>query len=205
MLLYPDCEMDYPWTGPRDFFIALAVLPLLFPLMLVVGVGVFLAGGRPVLYSEKRVGLKGREFTLYKFRTLEQASAPQTPGHDFSLRVNKRGTPEKCRRPYFRVLRRYSLDELPQIWNVLIGDMSIVGPRPMPGWELEYRFGPDAWKIISVRPGLTGLWQVNGRNDLSAEERRRMDLDYVENKNGRLDFRIILKTVSAVLSGRGAY
>ena len=205
MSLRPDFEVEQPHIGSRDFLIALVMLLLLFPLVLMIGACIFLGCGRPVLYSEKRAGLRGREYTLYKFRTLDPAPQMRAPAHEFACRINKNGTPENCRRPFFRALRKYSLDELPQLWNVLIGDMSIVGPRPMPAWELAFRFGPDASKITSVRPGLTGLWQVNGRNDLSAEERRRMDLYYVENRNGWLDFRILLKTFSAVLSGRGAY
>jgi lipopolysaccharide/colanic/teichoic acid biosynthesis glycosyltransferase len=205
MLPYSNCDVQHSLIKSRDFLIALVMFIFLFPLMLVIGAGIFLAFGKPVLYSEKRAGLRGREYTLYKFRTLDPAPKSRAPAHEITYRINKNGTPESCRRPFFRLLRKYSLDELPQVWNVLIGEMSVVGPRPMPVWELNYRFGPDASKITSVRPGLTGLWQVNGRNDLSAEERRRIDLYYVENRNGRLDFRIILRTFSAVLSGRGAY
>ena len=120
-------------------------------------------------------------------------------------RVQKNRTPENCQGWFFKALRKYSLDELPQIWNILVGDMSMVGPRPMPKHELEYRFGSDASRITSIRPGLTGLWQISGRSDLSPEERLRLDLYYVEKRNPWLDYRIILKTFSAVLSGRGAF
>jgi len=189
----------------RDFVIALILAVLLFPLMAVIGAIIFLVRGRPVFYSEKRVGLQGKVFTLHKFRTLDAGRVRTTPSEDLSGRILKNGTPENCRGVFFQALRKYSLDELPQIWNVLSGEMSIVGPRPMPEKELRYRFGPDFPRVVSVRPGLTGLWQVSGRNDLSPEERRRMDLDYVEKRNTRLDCRIILRTFSAVLSGRGAY
>ena len=116
----------------RDIVIALFLAVSLFPVMVFIGAVIFLAFGRPVLYSEKRVGLGGRLFTIYKFRTL---NGRWRSSDDLSGRILKNGTPENCRRPFFRVLRRYSLDELPQVMNVLAGDMSIVGPwRLSPGW-----------------------------------------------------------------------
>jgi exopolysaccharide production protein ExoY len=189
----------------RDFLIGLLLAAVLFPLMATIGAVIFLVWGRPVFYSEKRVGLHGRTFTIYKFRTLHSRRGRGKVAEDLEDRILKNGFPEGCRGGFFKALRKYSLDELPQIWNVLAGDMSIVGPRPMPEKELRYRFGSEASRVTSVRPGLTGLWQISGRNDLSPEERRRLDLCYVETRNARLDYRIILKTVYAVLSGRGAY
>ncbi|HPC02581.1 MAG TPA: sugar transferase [Syntrophales bacterium] len=189
----------------RNFLIALVLAFLLFPVTASIGAIIRLSRGRPVLYSEKRVGLDGRAFTLHKFRTLDPAPARRDPRDDLAGRVLKNGTPGGCRGPFFRALRKYSLDELPQIWNILRGEMAVVGPRPMPEEELLYRFGADSRKVTSVRPGLTGLWQINGRSDLSPEKRRTMDLFYVEHRSRRLDLEIIFKTFSAVLSGRGAY
>ncbi|MCX5848853.1 MAG: sugar transferase [Deltaproteobacteria bacterium] len=189
----------------RDFLIALILAILLFPLIVAISAIIFFFKKRPVFYSEKRVGLNGRIFTLHKFRTLEPERVRGEAPDDLDGRVLKNGTPENCRGWFFKSLRKYSLDELPQIWNVLTGDMSIVGPRPMPKHELHYRFGSNASKVTSVRPGLTGLWQVSGRNDLSPEDRLRLDLYYVEKRNAWLDYIIMLKTFSAFLSGRGAY
>lgn len=189
----------------RDFSLSLFMTVFFFPVIAIIGALIIFVYGRPVFYSEKRMGLHGRLFTLYKFRTLKPVQGQVKEKDDLEGRVLKNGTPENCRGGFFKFLRKYSLDELPQIWNVLAGDMSIVGPRPMPAHELLHRFGSDASKITSVRPGLTGLWQINGRNDLSAEERRRLDLGYVETRSVLLDCKIILKTFSAVLSGRGAY
>jgi exopolysaccharide production protein ExoY len=189
----------------RDFFIVLVLAILLIPVIAAISAIIFFFKGKPVFYSEKRVGLHGRVFTLHKFRTLDQKLVQGDAPENLDDRVRKNGTPENCRGWFFKALRKYSLDELPQIWNVLAGDMSMVGPRPMPKHELQYRFGSDAYKVTSVRPGLTGLWQISGRSDLSPEERLRLDLYYVENRNAWLDCRIIFKTFSAVLSGRGAY
>ena len=124
---------------------------------------------------------------------------------DVASRIYKNGTPQTCCDWFCGLLRKYSIDELPQLWNILRGDMALVGPRPMPLDELRLRFGNAAAAVVSVRPGLTGLWQVSGRNDLSPEDRRRLDIQYVQNGSFLLDARIMLKTVTAVLSGRGAY
>lgn len=189
----------------RDLFFVMIIAVFLFPLLAVISVAIFLFHGKPVFYVEKRVGIHGRLFTIYKFRTLSSARDRAMLANDLENRVSKNGTPENCPSGFLKFLRKYSLDELPQLWNVLEGSMSLVGPRPMPAHELLYRFGPDGSKITSVPPGMTGLWQVSGRNDLSPEERRRLDLNYVETRSALLDFKIILKTFYVVLSGRGAY
>ena len=189
----------------RDVFIALILAVFLAPLVVSICIFIFLFYGRPIFYSEKRVGLHGAIFTIYKFRTLNKAAKTRRPAGDLEGRIAKNGTPDHCRGPFCQFLRRSSLDELPQIWNVLKGDMSIVGPRPMPRHELNHRFGADAVKVTSVRPGLTGLWQISGRNDLADDQRRALDLYYVETRNSRLDGLILLKTLLAVVSGRGAY
>lgn len=186
----------------RDIVISLLLALFLFPLMVFIGAVIFLVFGCPVLYSEKRVGLGGRPFTIYKFRTLNGWNAGTEGLFD---RIVKNGMPRKSRGGFFQTLRKHSLDELPQLWNVLRGEMSLVGPRPVPEEELSYRYGSESMLVVSVRPGLTGLWQVSGRSDLSPEMRRRLDLDYVARRSGRLDRWIILRTFPAVLSGRGAY
>lgn len=189
----------------RDLFLAIIMAILLFPLAAAISLIILLVYGRPVFYFERRVGLNGRSFTLYKFRTLAFATDHTKVANDLENRVLKNGTPENCQGVFLKFLRKYSLDELPQIWNILTGSMSIVGPRPMPAHELQYRFGSDASKVTSVRPGMTGLWQISGRNDLRPEERSRLDLCYIETRSVFLDLKIILKTFYAVVSGRGAY
>lgn len=188
-----------------DILFASIIAVVVLPLMVVVGVIILISRGLPVFYSEKRLGLRGQEFTMYKFRTFFGAGPDVHASDNLWSRINKNSLPKECKDRLSRVLRKYSIDELPQLWNILMGHMSLVGPRPMPAQELHYRFGPDSSKILSVRPGLTGLWQVSGRNDLSREDRRVIDLHYVENKTPWLDLRIILSTFLAVWSGRGAY
>ena len=189
----------------RDLCLAVIIAVVLFPLAAAISFIILVVYGRPVLYFERRVGLNGRAFTLYKFRTLALVMDHAKVNNDLENRVLKNGTPENCQGVFLKFLRKYSLDELPQVWNVLTGSMSIVGPRPMPAHELQYRFGSDTSKVTSVRPGMTGLWQVSGRNDLTPEERHRLDLCYIETRSGLSDLKIILKTFYAVVSGRGAY
>jgi len=188
-----------------DLIVALSACCLFSPVILLVGLILFARYGNPVFYREKRSGLHGKPFTLYKFKTLHREVCSVSSSQDMANRINKNDTPQTCCGRLCGLLRKYSIDELPQLWNILIGDMAVVGPRPMPFEELQHRFGHDAAKILSVRPGLTGLWQVSGRNDLSPEDRRRLELLYVQNQSAALDIRILLKTVEAVLSGRGAY
>lgn len=196
---------DFMRYRVRDLLFAFTILIILSPLLAAISLAILFLHGRPVFYQEKRAGLHGKLFTIYKLRTLAASQGQQPSAGDLENRIAKNGTPENCPGDFFKFLRKYSLDELPQIWNVLRGDMSLVGPRPMPPHELEYRFGPDASRVTSVAPGLTGLWQVSGRNDLPLEERHRLDLNYVETKSFLLDFRIILRTFHAVFSGKGAY
>ena len=188
-----------------DIVLASIIALMAFPFMIVTGIIIFVSYGAPVFYSEERVGLRGKKFTLYKFRTLSDAGLDDSISRDLWSRINKDDHPGNCRGLLCRLLRKYSIDELPQLWNVFMGDMSIVGPRPMPAEELHCRFDSDSFRILSVRPGLTGLWQVSGRNNLSREQRRMIDLHYVDHKTPWLDLKIVLRTFSAVLSGRGAY
>jgi exopolysaccharide biosynthesis polyprenyl glycosylphosphotransferase len=177
------------------------------PLLLLIAVLVKLDGG-PVLFRQTRVGRHGREFGMLKFRSMvvdaEQRLAELklknnvTGGTLFKMRDDPRVT------RLGSVLRRYSLDELPQLFNVLAGSMSLVGPRPPLPTEVA-TYGRDARRRLMVRPGLTGLWQVSGRSDLSWEQAVRLDLRYVENWSLALDAVILWKTVGAVVRSRGAY
>ncbi|CAM5277297.1 exopolysaccharide biosynthesis polyprenyl glycosylphosphotransferase [Streptomyces parvulus] len=185
-----------------------AVLLVLFaPLMVVVGLLVLADSRGGAFYRQRRVGKDGREFTILKFRTMvagadraRAALADRNEGAGllFKLRRDPRVTRVGA------VLRRYSLDELPQLFNVLTGSMSLVGPRP-PLPEESAAYGPDIRRRLLVKPGLTGLWQISGRSDLSWEEAVRLDLRYVEDWSLALDTVILWKTLRAVFYGQGAY
>lgn len=185
---------------------SLLLLLLTAPFLLVVLVLVKCTTPGPVLHRQMRAGRHGRPFCMYKFRTMyvgahaaRAALAPlnEADGHLFKLRRDPRVT------PVGRTLRRLSLDELPQLFNVLRGDMSLVGPRPLLLEESGYE-GP-ARKRLQVAPGMTGLWQVSGRSNLPWDEMVRLDLHYVENLSVRLDLAILARTVPAVLTARGAH
>jgi exopolysaccharide biosynthesis polyprenyl glycosylphosphotransferase len=182
------------------------LLLLIAPLLLVLAVGVKLDGG-PVFFRQTRVGRHGQEFTMLKFRSMvvdaearlaELAAVNEGAGPLFKMRRDPRTT------RFGTFLRRYSLDELPQLFNVLGGTMSLVGPRPPLPNEVA-RYARDARRRLLVKPGLTGLWQISGRSDLTWEQSVRLDLRYVENWNLALDALILWKTLGAVLKRRGAY
>ncbi|MEV0584203.1 sugar transferase [Nonomuraea sp. NPDC050310] len=188
-----------------DRAVALALLVALSPLLVALAVAVRLSSPGPVLFRQTRIGRDGRPFTILKFRTMwrdaENRKITLTSdrgGVLFKIRHDPRITPLGTR------MRRHSLDELPQLLNVLRGHMSLVGPRP-PLPEEVARYGDDVRRRLLVRPGLTGLWQVSGRSDLSWEESVRLDLRYVENWSLMLDLQILWKTWSAVARGQGAY
>ncbi|MFF4121259.1 sugar transferase [Streptomyces sp. NPDC001714] len=185
-----------------------AVLLLLFaPLMVSVALLVLVNSRGGAFYSQRRVGKDGREFTILKFRTMvagadraraDLADRNEGAGLLFKLRRDPRVTRVGA------VLRRYSIDELPQLFNVLSGSMSLVGPRP-PLPEECAAYDPDIRRRLLVKPGLTGLWQISGRSDLPWEEAVRLDLRYVEDWSLALDTVILWKTMRAVLHGQGAY
>jgi exopolysaccharide biosynthesis polyprenyl glycosylphosphotransferase len=197
----------------RSFDLALAwpALVVLAPLMLVIAALVKLTSEGPVLYKAPRVGRGGRHFTFLKFRSMyvdrdvsELLHANEKSGHIFKIRNDPRVT------PIGKILRKYSLDELPQLINILRGDMSLVGPRPLPARDLD----PDgmsrqfaAWSEgrARVHPGLTGLWQVSGRGDLTFEDMIRLDLEYIRRWSLLLDVNIVLVTPMRVIKGAGAY
>jgi exopolysaccharide biosynthesis polyprenyl glycosylphosphotransferase len=211
----PLLHMDHPeFSGLRlvikagfDKVFALIALILALPLLAVIALGITLADGRPVVFRQTRVGKDGRSFAVYKFRTMvpdaearkaELVSRNPHQGPLFKMSDDPRLT---------RLggwLRRWSLDELPQLLNVLSGDMSLVGPRPaLP--EEAAMYGDHVRRRLVVKPGMTGLWQVNGRSDLSWDESVRLDLRYVENWSLMLDLQILWKTWAAVIRGSGAY
>jgi lipopolysaccharide/colanic/teichoic acid biosynthesis glycosyltransferase len=175
-----------------DLAIAVPVIVLLSPLLLVLACSVAAVLGRPVLFRQQRPGLRGKPFTILKFRTMVDARAP-----DGSLLPD-----EKRLTPFGRWLRSTSLDELPELWNVVIGDMSIVGPRPLLMRYLPRYSERQATRHL-VRPGLTGWAQVKGRNAISWDKRLEMDAWYVEKRDLVLDARIMAATLLSVLRRRG--
>jgi exopolysaccharide biosynthesis polyprenyl glycosylphosphotransferase len=181
------------------------ILLLGLPALIAIAIAIRVSGDGPVLFSQERVGKGGRTFRLYKFRSMRvgaesdlAALVNESDGVLFKMRQDPRIT------PMGRWLRRHSLDELPQLFNVLAGQMSLVGPRPPLPVEVA-QYGDDVRRRLVVKPGLTGLWQVSGRSDLSWEESVRLDLRYVENWSLALDLQILWRTVFAVAKSSGAY
>jgi exopolysaccharide biosynthesis polyprenyl glycosylphosphotransferase len=183
------------------------LLVLMTPLLLAIAVAIKAGDGGPILYQQTRVGRNGSMFRMIKFRSMvadaHQRRAILKPSNEgagplFKIRRDPRVTRVGA------VLRRYSLDELPQLFNVLAGTMSLVGPRPPLPEEVAV-YGPAMRRRLKVKPGLTGLWQISGRSDLSWSESERLDLRYVEDWSLALDLMILWKTFRAVLSGDGAY
>jgi exopolysaccharide biosynthesis polyprenyl glycosylphosphotransferase len=186
---------------------AAAALFVLFPLMAVIGTMIRLHDGGPAFFTQARVGKDGRVFKIYKFRTMvvdaerrrqELRAKADTDAIRFKMRKDPRITTLGL------YLRRWSMDELPQLINVLLGDMSLVGPRP-DLLDDAANYADHVRRRLVVKPGITGLWQVNGRSDLSPEESVRLDLRYVENWSFALDLQIMWKTISAITGKNGAY
>ncbi|MBW3632134.1 MAG: sugar transferase [Chloroflexi bacterium] len=199
-----------PMRRVADVVVAALLLILLAPMLFAIGLAVWLDSGLPIIYRCNRLGRFGVPITVLKFRTMRDGShhhlqdllgTDEMRALEYTVNRKLRADPRRTRVGTF--LRRTSLDELPQLVNVLRGEMSLIGPRPYFPDELLDR--AEAPEILSVRPGITGLWQVNGRSDRTFEERVGFDLDYVRGRGVFLDARIIASTVLAVFSGRGAY
>ncbi len=194
-----------------DLVLLVLLAPVWLPLLAVSALLVRLSSPGPVFFRQQRLGRGGRPFWVYKFRTMyvdAEARLEDVLARDPALREEYRRF-HKLRRdprvtPVGRFLRRFSLDELPQVWNVFRGEMSLVGPRAYMPQERE-AMGPWAGIILQVPPGMTGLWQVSGRNLLPFEDRLRLDVYYVRNWSPWLDFYILAKTVKVVLTGEGAF
>jgi len=213
--------LDFPlilfYTAPKDYWKllikrlidilgSLTGLILFSPLFLLIAILIKLDSAGPVFFSQKRVGLNGRKFVLYKFRTMEEYAQKQlrkllplneTGGPAFKITNDPRVT------RVGRFLRKTSLDELPQLWNVLKGDMSLVGPRPSTKREVAL-YKDWQRRRLSMKPGLTCLWQISGRSDIKFDKWMEMDLEYIDNWSLWLDLKILFKTIPAVLLGRGA-
>jgi len=195
-----------------DLLVASVLMVLLAPLLAALALAVWLTSSGPVLYVAPRVGKGGRYFPFFKFRTMVRgadaqrdgvAARNEQKGHLFKIRQDPRVT------TVGRLMRRFSLDELPQLLNVLRGQMSLVGPRPLPARDLDPDGGSRDYRVWAVQrtkvpPGITGLWQIRGRSDLGFEEMLRLDIAYVRHWSIWLDMKILANTIPAVLRGRGA-
>jgi exopolysaccharide biosynthesis polyprenyl glycosylphosphotransferase len=186
---------------------SLGVMLLISPVLLATAIAIKLHDGGPVVFRQTRIGRDGRPFSCLKFRSMvtdaEALRADLDVNHERSSVLFKMVNDPRVTRPG-KLIRRLSIDELPQLWNVLRGQMSLVGPRPPLPHEAA-RYGSDMRRRLRVRPGMTGLWQVSGRSDLSWDETVRLDLFYVDNWSMVQDLNILMRTVSAVLGSRGAY
>jgi len=212
-----------------DIAVSLIALIVLFPVMLIIGLLVAVTSPGPAIFSQERIGsrrkhIDGQErwipvpFTMYKFRTMRRdadcgmhrAFMTAFINHDEGSMTAIQGNKTEVTKivhdpritPLGKLLRRSSLDELPQLWNILIGNMSLVGPRPPLAYEVaEYQ--PWHWRRLQAKPGLTGLWQVSGRSSTSFDEMAALDIQYSEQSSLWLDLKILFGTVTVVLSGKG--
>ncbi len=200
--------LSYMIKRLADFTLALIALIILSPLLITVGIIVKLTSEGPIIFSQTRVGRFGKHFRIYKFRSMykdaerhKEELMRQGKSKD-KLRFKDENDPRIT--PFGRIIRKTSIDELPQLVNILLGDMSIVGPRPptpdeVRNYKLEYR------KRFNVIPGLTGLWQVSGRSDVQTPEQMELDKKYIASRSILFDVYIILKTIPAIFTGKGAY
>jgi exopolysaccharide biosynthesis polyprenyl glycosylphosphotransferase len=203
----PDSELLLFLKRVADVAMSAFALVLTSPLLLAIAAAIRITSPGPVLFRQTRCGLGGRQFTLYKFRSMvnnaEQMRAElhllnELDGPVFKISNDPRIT------PVGRALRRFSLDELPQLWNILRGDMSFVGPRPAVPEEVEKY---EAWqrRRLRMRPGLTCIWVLEGRNHVDFKRWMQLDLTYIDNWSLWLDLKIFVRTIPIVLTGRGAY
>lgn len=190
-----------------DLILATSLLIFVLPLMTLCALAVLCSGPGPLFFRQTRIGRDGRSFTCLKFRTMvDRADAAiaeilrKSARSEAEWQALQKLTHDPRVTPVGRVLRRYCLDELPQLFNVLAGDMSVVGPRPIVAAEVS-RYGPNFADYCSVRPGLTGLWQVSGRHALSYAQRVELDTQYARSKSVRLDLLILARTVPIVFLG----
>lgn len=188
-----------------DIVLAAAALVLLFPVMAAIAVAIRVTSPGPVIFRQERCGLNGRRFMFYKFRSMcEDAEAMRPAIEHLSQRELAIKIPNDPRlTPVGRWLRKFSVDEWPQLWNVLRGDMSLVGPRPAIPQEVE-QYKRWQRRRLRMRPGLTCLWAVSGRDAVDFETWMRLDMEYIDNWSLALDWKIILRTIPSVLTGRGA-
>lgn len=223
---YAEPHRDHVITDPRlidaaarangvfkrlfDFTAAFCGLAVLAPVLLTVALIVYLGDRGPALYGHKRVGRHGRTFKCWKFRSMVRngdevlaAHLAANPEAELEWRETQKLTDDPRITPIGAFIRKTSIDELPQLWNVLVGEMSLIGPRPITRGELD-RYGKARRYYLLVRPGITGLWQVSGRSTTTYDRRVELDRNYLENWSYGQDAMILLKTLPAVLKSEGA-
>jgi exopolysaccharide biosynthesis polyprenyl glycosylphosphotransferase len=209
ILEYSDLDVSYHQRAKRvfDFVLSFLLMIFLLPVLMVLGLLIKLEGPGPILYRSRRYGRHGRMFNMYKFRSMvinadellaQLKDKNEVDGPIFKIKKDPRITGMGA------FLRRYSLDELPQILNVIKGDMSLVGPRPFPIDQLE-KEDLRQLRRLGIRPGITGLWQIRGRSDVSFDKLLRWDIWYIKNWSFWLDLYILFQTFSVVIRGKGAY
>jgi undecaprenyl-phosphate galactose phosphotransferase len=195
-----------------DIMFSFSILVLFLPIFIIVAIAIRISSKGPIIYSHQRVGRGGKKFGCFKFRTMY-------PYADKKLKEILENNPELQKEwettyklkhdpritPIGSFLRKTSLDEFPQFINVLKGDLSVVGPRPVIRDEIIKYYGVKAAKVLSIRPGLTGLWQVSGRSDTTYDSRILLDEEYINNQSLALDIKLVLKTIPAMIFSRGAY
>lgn len=174
-----------------DFIISLFALIILSPLFLLISLIILIGDGKPVLFRQKRVGKNNELFTIYKFRTMKRGTENVASGklENANAKITKFG----------RILRATSIDELPQLFNILNGTMSLVGPRPLIPEETEIRELREKYNVYTIRPGITGWAQINGRDNISLEQKALLDKEYVEKQSLGFDIKILVMTVLKVL------
>jgi exopolysaccharide production protein ExoY len=195
-----------------DFFFSLSILIFGIPLFIIIGILIRCTSRGPILYFQERIGRGGTPFKCYKFRTMHpdaderlQTILSSDPLKYKEWQVNHKLKDDPRITYIGNFLRKTSLDELPQFWNVLKGDLSVVGPRPVVYEEIIRHYGPKAYKILSIRPGLTGIWQISGRGNTGYAKRILLDEQYVDTRSFALDIKIIIKTIPSMISAKGAY
>jgi lipopolysaccharide/colanic/teichoic acid biosynthesis glycosyltransferase len=201
-------RFSYILKRALDISVSIAVLFVLLPLLFCTAIVIWIEDPGPVFYAQIRVGLNGKHFRFYKFRSMvvnadkfkqELASRNESAaGVIFKMKKDPRIT------KVGKIIRKFSIDELPQLYNVLIGDMSLVGPRPpLPAEVAKYTL--EQRKRLHVIPGITCLWQVSGRSDIPFTDQVKLDMQYIQSAGFLNDIRLLLKTIPAVLTGKGAY
>jgi exopolysaccharide biosynthesis polyprenyl glycosylphosphotransferase len=191
-----------------DLVFSIFLLFLLLPIFFLTALSIYVDSPGPIFFRQKRVGRKGRLFTLYKFRSMI-VNADSLKGEMISDRISGDNVTFKMKNDprvtrVGRFIRRFSIDELPQLFNVLKGEMSMVGPRPPVPEEVE-KYSTDERGRLLVKPGMTCLWQISGRSELSFKDQVELDKQYINSQSILLDIKILLKTIPAVLTGKGAY
>jgi lipopolysaccharide/colanic/teichoic acid biosynthesis glycosyltransferase len=191
--------------GVLEYSLALGGLIVLSPLLLLLAVLIKLDSPGPLLFRRRVLGVSGKVFDAFKFRTMHlNGDALLGPELQEELRTHHKLKEDPRVTRVGKWLRKYSLDELPQLLNVILGQMGLVGPRMITEAEAE-KYGRHRLNLLTVKPGITGLWQVSGRSDLSYEDRVNLDMYYIRNYSVWLDLQIVAQTIPAVIHGRGAY